>query len=145
MSSRLNGLLIHLFTASGAALGLAALFCAVEGRVVATRVALWRSKLLDPAVVACIVCAASALYFSDRRMKTEDLWFRGFPAIWNVLVLISVRVARRADGFTRHRNRRGRGSGACGGVIRREGGAGRGGLLFNDPAAVSRGGDEGRT
>ncbi|MCI0598401.1 MAG: phosphatidylcholine synthase, partial [Beijerinckiaceae bacterium] len=33
-----------------------------------------------------IVCAASALYFADRRMKTHDLWFRGFPAIWNVLV-----------------------------------------------------------
>jgi phosphatidylcholine synthase len=33
-----------------------------------------------------VVCAASALYFADRRMKTHDLWFRGFPAIWNVLV-----------------------------------------------------------
>jgi phosphatidylcholine synthase len=57
--------------------------------VVVPLVALWRSHLLDPplaALVCCIVCAASALYFADRRMKTHDLWFRGFPAIWNVLV-----------------------------------------------------------
>lgn len=57
--------------------------------VVVPLVALWRSHLLEPAfaaIVCCIVCAASALYFADRRMKTHDLWFRGFPAIWNVLV-----------------------------------------------------------
>lgn len=58
--------------------------------VVTPLVALWRSSLLDPALAApvcAVVCAASALYFSDRRMKTPDLWFRGFPALWNVLVL----------------------------------------------------------
>jgi phosphatidylcholine synthase len=138
MLSRLIGYSIHLFTASGAALGLMALFCAVDGRfaamfgwlgaafivdavdgtlarrfkvtetapefdgvvldlvvdflnyVVTPLVALWRSGLLEPAysgAVCAIVCAASALYFADRRMKTHDLWFRGFPAIWNVLVL----------------------------------------------------------
>ena len=136
-SSRLIGLLIHLFTASGAALGLAALFCAVEGRfaamfawlgaalvvdavdgtlarrfkvaetvpfidgvaldlvvdflnyVVTPLVALWRSGLLGTALagpVCALVCGASALYFADRRMKTPDLWFRGFPALWNVAV-----------------------------------------------------------
>jgi phosphatidylcholine synthase len=57
--------------------------------VVVPLVALWRSGLLEPPLailVCCVVCAASALYFADRRMKTHDLWFRGFPAIWNVLV-----------------------------------------------------------
>jgi len=137
MPAYLKGFLVHCFTASGAAVGLAALFCAVDGQftamfallgvafvidaldgtlarrtrvektvphidgvaldlvvdfltyVVVPLVALWRSGLLPSslAVVVCtIVCAASALYFADRRMKTHDLWFRGFPAIWNVLV-----------------------------------------------------------
>ena len=137
MSPRLIGLMVHAFTASGAALGLAALFLAIEGRfaamfawlgaalvvdavdgwlarrfrvvetapeidgaaldlvvdfltyVVVPLVALWRADLLDPTIeiaVCCGACAASALYFGDRRMKTHDLWFRGFPAIWNVLV-----------------------------------------------------------
>lgn len=57
--------------------------------VVVPLVALWRSRLLEPPLailLCCVVCAASALYFADRRMKTHDLWFRGFPAIWNVLV-----------------------------------------------------------
>ena len=34
-----------------------------------------------------LVTIASALYFADTRMKTEDYWFRGFPALWNVFVL----------------------------------------------------------
>ena len=25
-----------------------------------------------------------SLYFADRRMKTSDYYFRGFPALWNV-------------------------------------------------------------
>lgn len=57
--------------------------------VVVPLVALWRSNLLEPSLaipLCCFVCAASALYFADRRMKTKDMWFRGFPAIWNVLV-----------------------------------------------------------
>ncbi len=33
-----------------------------------------------------LVVSASALYFADKRMKTHDHWFRGFPAIWNVLI-----------------------------------------------------------
>ncbi len=58
--------------------------------VVVPITALWRSGLLWPplAVLVCsVVCAASALYFADRRIKTDDFWFRGFPAIWNVLIL----------------------------------------------------------
>jgi phosphatidylcholine synthase len=137
MPAFVKGLLVHCFTASGAALGLAALLCAADARfpamfaflgaalfidavdgtmarryrveetvphidgvvldlvvdfltyVVVPLVALWRSGLLETpiAVAICaIVCAASALYFADRRMKTHDLWFRGFPAIWNILV-----------------------------------------------------------
>lgn len=31
-----------------------------------------------------IVTLTGALYFADRRMKTEDGHFRGFPALWNV-------------------------------------------------------------
>ena len=30
------------------------------------------------------IVASSALYFADRRMKTADNHFRGFPALWNV-------------------------------------------------------------
>jgi len=136
-SSRLIGLSVHLFTASGAALGLIALFLAADGRfaamfawlgaalvvdaidgtlarhfrvtetapfidgvaldlvvdflnyVVTPLVALWRSGLLDPALAAPVcaaVCACSALYFADRRMKTTDYWFRGFPSLWNIVV-----------------------------------------------------------
>ena len=29
------------------------------------------------------IVVASALYFADRRMKTTDNYFRGFPALWN--------------------------------------------------------------
>jgi phosphatidylcholine synthase len=137
MSARLAGFLVHCFTASGAALGLAALFAAADGRfaamfawlgaafvvdavdgtlarryrveetaahidgavldlvvdfltyVVVPLVALWRSGLLAPPLavfLCCVVGTASALYFADKRMKTHDLWFRGFPAVWNVLV-----------------------------------------------------------
>ncbi|MBI3275054.1 MAG: phosphatidylcholine synthase [Methylocystis sp.] len=137
MLSRIKGFCVHAFTASGAALGLLALFSAIEGRftamfawlglallvdavdgalarrfkvaetvphidgalldlvvdflayVVVPMVALWRSGLLEPPhamALGCFVGAASALYFADRRMKTKDLWFRGFPAAWNFLL-----------------------------------------------------------
>jgi phosphatidylcholine synthase len=137
ISSRLIGLSVHLFTASGAALGMIALFLATEGRfaamfawlgvalivdavdgtlarrlkvtetapfidgvaldlvvdflnyVVTPLLALWRSGVIEPAfagAVCALVGAFSALYFADRRMKTSDYWFRGFPALWNVVV-----------------------------------------------------------
>ena len=44
------------------------------------------SRLLPPVVdqLAGIAIAISgALYFADRRMKTEDNYFRGFPTLWN--------------------------------------------------------------
>lgn len=31
-----------------------------------------------------VVCITGALYFADRNMKTEDNYFRGFPAVWNL-------------------------------------------------------------
>jgi phosphatidylcholine synthase len=31
-----------------------------------------------------VVAVTGALYFADRRMKTADHYFRGFPALWNV-------------------------------------------------------------
>jgi phosphatidylcholine synthase len=53
-------------------------------------VALWRSDLMPPGAsfwIGVVVVFASALYFADSRMKTRDYWFRGFPALWNVLAL----------------------------------------------------------
>jgi phosphatidylcholine synthase len=35
-----------------------------------------------------IITFASALYFSDTRMKTRDNSFSGFPSCWNMLVLV---------------------------------------------------------
>jgi phosphatidylcholine synthase len=32
-----------------------------------------------------LILVTSALYFADRRMKTPDYYFRGFPALWNVV------------------------------------------------------------
>ncbi len=57
--------------------------------VVTPVVALWRSDLMPTSVAfwtGLVVTIASALYFADTRMKTADNWFRGFPALWNVLV-----------------------------------------------------------
>lgn len=40
--------------------------------------------VLAPLIGAAIV-VSGALYFADRRMKTDDHHFRGFPALWNAL------------------------------------------------------------
>ena len=40
-----------------------------------------------------IVTVTGALYFADRRMKTSDSYFRGFPALWNVAFAIAVLAA----------------------------------------------------
>jgi phosphatidylcholine synthase len=58
--------------------------------VLAPLVALARSDLLPDGMglyLTSAVAVASALYFSDTRMKTRDHWFRGFPALWNVAAL----------------------------------------------------------
>lgn len=36
-------------------------------------------------VLGLVVTVTGALYFADRRMKTADSYFRGFPALWNVV------------------------------------------------------------
>jgi phosphatidylcholine synthase len=32
-----------------------------------------------------IIVVTAAIYFADRRMKTSDSYFRGFPALWNIV------------------------------------------------------------
>ena len=34
---------------------------------------------------ACVIAVTGALYFADRDMKTADNFFRGFPAVWNLV------------------------------------------------------------
>ena len=34
---------------------------------------------------ALVIVVTSALYFADRSMKTADNYFRGFPALWNMV------------------------------------------------------------
>lgn len=53
--------------------------------------ALYAARLLPdlvalPAVALILVTAA--LYFADVRMKTEDWYFRGFPAVWNLYAFL---------------------------------------------------------
>jgi phosphatidylcholine synthase len=132
---RAAALSVHLFTASGAALGLLALFAAVERDfplmfawlavalvvdgvdgtlarkaqvsraapeisgetldlvvdyvtyVLVPAYALAVSGLLPEglaALSAVVICVSAALYFALTTMKTDDWYFRGFPAIWNV-------------------------------------------------------------
>jgi len=135
---RAAGFSVHLFTASGSAVALLALYAAIErdfsgcfawlglalvidgvdgtlarfARVTETAsaidgvvldlvidfltyvlvpiVAIWRSDLMPVTLsfwLGVIVVFASGLYFADTRMKTRDYWFRGFPALWNVVAL----------------------------------------------------------
>ncbi|MBN9023494.1 MAG: phosphatidylcholine synthase [Rhizobiales bacterium] len=51
------------------------------------------ATLLSPPwglVAGIVVAVVGALYFADRRMKTENLAFRGFPAVWNGLVFVLI-------------------------------------------------------
>ena len=48
--------------------------------------AITASRLLVPLATPWIgmaIVVSGALYFADRRMKTDDNHFRGFPALWN--------------------------------------------------------------
>jgi phosphatidylcholine synthase len=125
---------VHLLTASGAALALAALVYAARGRWAAMFLCLgvallvdgidgpmarrlrvaeclprWSGDVLDLVVdfttyvfvpayavaasgllpepvalpAALLIVVTGAIYFADRNMKTEDNYFRGFPALWN--------------------------------------------------------------
>lgn len=59
------------------------------------------AMLLRPEVMAqpygiiagLVVTLTSALYFADTGMKTDDWWFRGFPAVWNIVVFYVVAFA----------------------------------------------------
>jgi len=37
-------------------------------------------------VAAAVICVTSGFYFADRHVKTQDNFFRGFPALWNLIV-----------------------------------------------------------
>lgn len=41
-------------------------------------------------IAALVVTLTSALYFADTGMKTDDWWFRGFPAVWNIVLFYIV-------------------------------------------------------
>jgi phosphatidylcholine synthase len=133
---RASAFAVHVFTASGAALGLLALFAATEGDWpamfawlglalfvdgidgtfarylrVAEVLPRWSGDVLDfmvdfltyvvvPAYalavggllpdalavpLALVIVVTGALYCADRRMKTDDNYFRGFPVLWNLV------------------------------------------------------------
>lgn len=51
-------------------------------------VLIWRAELVPPgtATIVAALILISALYnFTRRDLKTEDNYFRGFPALWNVV------------------------------------------------------------
>ncbi len=35
--------------------------------------------------LAALIVVTGALYFADGNMKTDDNYFRGFPAVWNLI------------------------------------------------------------
>lgn len=39
---------------------------------------------------AVLVVVVGAIYFADTRMKTADYGFRGFPAVWNMVVFVLI-------------------------------------------------------
>jgi phosphatidylcholine synthase len=41
-------------------------------------------------IAGLVIVISSALYFADTTMKTHDWWFRGFPAVWNVVLFYIV-------------------------------------------------------
>jgi phosphatidylcholine synthase len=54
---------------------------------------LLRSEVMsDPwgLIAGMMITIGSALYFADTGMKTEDWWFKGFPAVWNVVIFYVV-------------------------------------------------------
>jgi len=56
--------------------------------VLVPALAIATGAILPPSLelaAAAAILVASAIYFADRRMKTETWYFRGFPAAWNVI------------------------------------------------------------
>ena len=54
-----------------------------------------------------IVAVTGAIYFADRRMKTSDSYFRGFPALWNCVLSVSAQARALVRGARRSRAGRG--------------------------------------
>ena len=53
--------------------------------------ALFKSGMLDGWtgwLAIIVICYGSVVYFADTRMKTKDKSFSGFPACWNMVVLV---------------------------------------------------------
>lgn len=139
MSLRIQALLVHLFTATGAVLSMLAMLAAVEEKwdlmfvwlVIALLVdgidgplarkydvktnwptydgvlldliidyltyvfipafALFKSGVLPGWtgwIAIIVITYGSVIYFVDTRMKTKDYSFAGFPACWNMFVLV---------------------------------------------------------
>ncbi len=44
-------------------------------------------------LVIIVICYGSVIYFADTRMKTKDKSFSGFPACWNMVVLVLFAIA----------------------------------------------------
>ena len=40
------------------------------------------------AIAGIVIAVVGALYFADKRMKTPELAFRGFPAVWNTVAFV---------------------------------------------------------
>jgi phosphatidylcholine synthase len=58
------------------------------GYVLVPALAIATGALLPPGfgiAAAAAILVSSAIYFADRKMKTENWYFRGFPATWNLI------------------------------------------------------------
>jgi phosphatidylcholine synthase len=58
------------------------------GYVLVPALAIATGAIVPPAfglVAAAAILISSAIYFADRQMKTENWYFRGFPAVWNLI------------------------------------------------------------
>ena len=58
------------------------------GYVLVPALAIATGAILPPAwemPAAAAILISSAIYFADRKMKTESWYFRGFPATWNLI------------------------------------------------------------
>ncbi len=56
--------------------------------VLVPALAIATGAILPPSLemaAAAAILISSAIYFADRQMKTENWYFRGFPAVWNLI------------------------------------------------------------
>ena len=57
--------------------------------VIVPAYALYSPGMLEGAmnlIAMAVILLTSAMYFADNEMKTEDAWFKGFPAVWNLII-----------------------------------------------------------